>query len=201
MCNLSSFTCKWFNSSSQEQKKFSQVFGKWVILKKISERVLCCNSLTSFCLYSSLRTSWVPHVQQSSSSLTRFIPHGPHLSSCELRWHIYRWCEVAFQLNLTVLNFGRVSGRQHTCSCQRGRSLLPLWVLKYSFFLCVYNLKRWRNFSPGREAGLHFSRVVGHVKSSLLPKDDDGFVGVFGCLTLGQLGGLLRVCMADSLTG
>lgn len=39
---------------------------------------------------------------------------------------------------------------------------------------------------------------MGHVKSSLLPKDDDVFVGVFGCLTLGQLGGLLRVCMADS---
>lgn len=132
--------------------------GVWKVdyFKKFSERVLCCNSLTSFCLYSSLRTSWVPHVQQSSSSLTRFIPPGPHLSSCELRWHIYRWCEVAFQLNLTVLNFGRVSGRQHTCSCQRCRSLLPLSVEILIFFVCLQfeEVKKLLPWKRGRSSFL-----------------------------------------------
>lgn len=51
------------------------------------------------------------------------------------------------------------------------------------------------NFSPGREAHLHFSKDMGHAESCLVPKADDVLLG---CLTLGQLGGSVHVCMADS---
>lgn len=46
-------------------------------------------------------------------------------------------------------------------------------VFKYYFFFFVwklYTLKRSKNFSPGGEAHLHFSKDVGHTKSWLLPK-------------------------------